>query len=119
MDIRFPLQVDSLGRIAGTDPQRHAVDLIEQVLFTRPGERVGRPEFGCDLPSLVFQPGVALPALARKNIAAALDRFLGERLEILDVLVEPQDEGSTVEITVQYRLRGAALVQTASFVRGA
>ncbi|HNN93884.1 MAG TPA: GPW/gp25 family protein [Pseudomonadota bacterium] len=117
MDIRFPLQVDSLGRIASTDPGRHAIDLMEQVLFTRPGERVGRPEFGCDLPSLVFQPGTALPALARKNIATALDRFLGERLEILDVLVEPDAAGTTVEITVQYRLRGSAQVQSASFVR--
>ena len=37
-----------------TDYADHIRDLIEQVLFTAPGERVNRPTFGCGGPSPSF-----------------------------------------------------------------
>ena len=40
-----------------TDHDDHLRDLIEQVLFTSPGERVMRPDFGSGLLALVFEPG--------------------------------------------------------------
>ena len=52
----FPYHVDGTGRSATTGAADHVRDLIEQVLFTAPGERVMRPDFGSGLLALVFEP---------------------------------------------------------------
>ena len=49
MNIDFPLHFDDRRRTAATDLDEHVRDLIEQVLFTNPGERVNRPTFGSGL----------------------------------------------------------------------
>src|SRR5689334_5459918 len=54
--IDYPFQVDGRGRTALTTSDDHIRDLIEQVLFTAPGERVNRPTFGTGLPQLLFMP---------------------------------------------------------------
>ena len=51
MNVLFPYSFDQRGRTADADQvqslqNRHIQDLIEQVLFTAPGERVNRPDFG-------------------------------------------------------------------------
>ena len=56
MDIDFPLHLDGRGRTAGTDRDDHVRDMIEQLLFTNPGERVNRPDFGSGLLQLVCAP---------------------------------------------------------------
>ena len=53
-EIDFPFRVDGRGRTARSDGDEHVRDLIEQVLFTAPGERVNRPTFGTGLMQLVF-----------------------------------------------------------------
>jgi len=55
-DIDYPYHFDSRGRTATADYADHVRDLIEQVLFTSPGERVNRPNFGCGLRQLIFAP---------------------------------------------------------------
>ena len=52
----YPYHFDGSGRSAATDEADHIRDLIEQVLFTSPGERVMRPDFGAGLLALVFEP---------------------------------------------------------------
>ena len=56
MSLHFPFQPDHRGRSAEADDATHLRDMIEQVLFTVPGERVNRPDFGCGLLQLVFAP---------------------------------------------------------------
>ena len=46
MNIDFPFHFDSRGRTALTDESDHIRDMIEQLIFTNPGERVNRPDFG-------------------------------------------------------------------------
>ena len=55
-DLDFPYHFDGRGRTATTGRDDHIRDLIEQVLFTAPGERVMRPDFGSGLLALVFEP---------------------------------------------------------------
>ncbi len=50
----FPYRISATGRSATTGDADHVRDLIEQVLFTAPGERVMRPDFGSGLLALVF-----------------------------------------------------------------
>ena len=49
MNLHFPFQPDQRGRSGEADNDAHLHDMIEQVLFTVPGERVNRPDFGCGL----------------------------------------------------------------------
>ncbi len=56
MNILYPYQFDNTGGTASTDDDRHIRDMIEQVLFTAPGERVNRPDFGSGIMQLVFEP---------------------------------------------------------------
>ncbi|WP_416374923.1 GPW/gp25 family protein, partial [Methanothrix soehngenii] len=56
MQIDYPFHFNNLGRTAETTDDNHIQDMIEQVLFTSPGERVNRPNFGSGLMQLVFAP---------------------------------------------------------------
>jgi phage baseplate assembly protein W len=65
-NIDFPYRFDGHGRTATAQRDQHLRNLIEQVLFTSPGERVMRPDFGSGLLALVFEPnGSALAATRR------------------------------------------------------
>jgi phage baseplate assembly protein W len=79
---------------------------IVQVLLTTPGERVNLPEFGCGLLALVFEPlDPILAAAVEFSAGQSLARWLGDRLEVLDVDVraDPGNGDPTVEVEVTYR----------------
>jgi hypothetical protein len=116
MQADFPFHVDRRGRTAATTEDEHVRDLIEQVLFTAPGERVNRPTFGSGLLRLVFAPGSdALAAATQLTVQAALQEWLGELIEVRDVTVESED--STLEVTVEYVIRRTEEAQVARLSR--
>jgi phage baseplate assembly protein W len=116
MNIDFPFRIDGRGRTAATDDADHIRDMIEQLLFTNPGERVNRPDFGSGLLQMVFQPNsVELAAALQFTLQAALQQTLGDRIQLLGVAVTNED--STLQVTVQYAMRGEQQVQTAQFSR--
>jgi uncharacterized protein len=101
MNLDYPFHIDGRGRTATTDDDDHVRDMIEQVLFTSPGERVNRPTFGSGVLQLVFAPnGDALAAAAQFTIQGALQLWLGDVVQVEAVEVEADD--ATVRITVQY-----------------
>jgi Bacteriophage baseplate protein W len=100
-NVDFPYHVDGRGRTSDTTADDHLRDLIEQVLFTAPGERVMRPGFGSGLLGLVFEPnGPAQAAATRHLVEAALQRELGDRIAVQDLEVV-QDEG-TLSVSISY-----------------
>jgi uncharacterized protein len=114
--VDFPYGVDARGRTASTSEDDHVRDLIEQVLFTAPGERVNRPTFGSGLLQLVFAPNSdALAAATQMTVQAALQEWLGDRIEVQDVTVESVD--STLTTTVVYAIRRTQQTQSATFTR--
>ncbi len=116
MNIDFPLRVDGRGRTGATDDADHIRDLIEQVLFTSPGERVNRPTFGSGLMQLVFMPNSAeLAAATQFLVQGALQQWLGELIQVEAVQVESED--STLRITVQYLIRRNQQRRVAEFAR--
>jgi phage baseplate assembly protein W len=115
--VDFPYHVDALGRTAGTTGEDHVRDLIEQVLFTNPGERVNRPSFGSGLLNLVFAPASdALVAATEMTVQAALQEWLGDVVDVRQVDVARQE--STIEVTVAYVIRATQTVVVAGFSGG-
>src|SRR5580658_4600634 len=103
MNIEYPFQIDGRGRTASTDDNDHVRDMIEQLLFTNPGERVNQPDLGSGLLQMVFAPNsTELAAALQLTVQAALQRFLGDLISLQQVQVTAQDSALTV--VVQYLL---------------
>ena len=116
MTLGFPYHVDGRGRTAVTDHDDHLRDLIEQVLFTAPGERVMRPEFGSGLLGLVFEAGgPELVATTQHLVQGALQQELGHLIAVESVEVT-QDDG-TLTVAVAYVALRTQRRETASFSR--
>jgi len=99
-----PFAIDASGRTAVTGADDHVRDLIMLVLFTAPGERVNRPEFGCGLKQLVFAPASdALAAATQQLVHGALIRWLDRVIAVESVDVAVGD--ASLEITVVYSRR--------------
>ena len=116
MHIGYPFRIDGSGRSVATSDQDHIRQLIEQVLFTVPGERVNRPELGSPLLQLVFgAPNDELVAATQFLIQGSLMQWLSEWIEIEGVEVA-SNEG-TLSITVRYIVRRNQQRQVARFER--
>jgi phage baseplate assembly protein W len=116
MNIEYPFQFDGRGRTAARDNSDHVRDMIEQLLFTNPGERVNQPDFGSGMLQMVFTPNSPeLAAALQLTVQAALQRFLGDLISLQQVQVTAQD--STLTIVVQYLLTQTQQGFTQSFVR--
>ena len=98
-DLDFPYHFDGRGRTATTDRDDHIRDLIEQVLFTAPGERVVRPDFGAGLLALVFEPNsTALAATTQMLVQAGLQRHLSHLIAVQAVEVSNDDAALRVDV---------------------
>ena len=102
--LNSPYSVSGSGIPNTTTADDHLRDLILQVLFTTPGERVNLPEFGVGVQRLVFEPSnETLRSTAQFLISTNLQRWLGDRINVEQVTVtsDPGDE-STVRIEIIY-----------------
>jgi phage baseplate assembly protein W len=116
MNIDFPFHFDGRGRTATTDDDDHIRDMIEEFLFTNPGERVNRPDFGSGLLQLVFAPNSPeLAATLQVTIQAGLQRWLGDLIEVQKLEVTSED--STLRALVQYVVKRTNQTQTATFAQ--
>ena len=116
MDIAFPYRLDARSRTALAANEQHVRDMIEQLIFTNPGERVNRPELGSGLLQLVFAPNSPeLAATVQFTLQASLQRWLGDVIEVKALEVSAID--STLRIDLTYLLRNSDELRTASFAR--
>lgn len=117
MQLDFPYGFDGRDRTAETSEEEHIRDLIEQILFTSPGERVNRPEFGAGVLQLVF--GAASPeaaATAEFMIRGALQQYLGQRITVEEISAEAVE--ASIEITIAYTILRSGALSTATFRLG-
>jgi phage baseplate assembly protein W len=105
MHLSYPYHIDGRGRTAmHSEDARYARDLIEQVLFTRPGERVNQPEFGSDIMGLVFEANSdALTSATEFIVQSSLQRWLGDLITVESLSVEAVE--GELRITIIYLLR--------------
>jgi phage baseplate assembly protein W len=103
----FPFSIDGSGRTATDDENSHIRDMILQVLFTNPGERVNRPDFGCGLKRLLFMPNSQpLAAATQMLVKSALQKWLENEIQVEQVQVDSQDSQLTVSVTYTNRTDG-------------
>lgn len=101
VEFDFPYHFDGTERTATTSEADHIRDLIEQILFTAPGERVNRPAFGAGVHRLVFAPASPeAAATAEFVISGALSQQLGSRIVLEAVTTEAGD--ATLQVTIVY-----------------
>jgi phage baseplate assembly protein W len=113
-ELDFPYRFDALGRTAATGRGDHIRDLIEQVLFTAPGERVMRPDFGSGLLALVFEPNSStLAATTQMLVQSALQQHLSHLIAVQAVQVVHDD--AALRIDVRYVVLQDRSASTASF----
>ena len=115
--LHYPYRFDQRKRTAESAGDEHIRELIEQVLFTMPGERVNRPTFGSGVMQLVFAPNSdVLTGATQQLVQGALQQWLSDLIQVEAVEVGAED--STLRVTVRYVVRRTQVVQTAEFTRG-
>lgn len=116
MNIDFPFHFDSRSRTATTGDDDHIHDMIEQCIFTNPGERVNRPDFGSGVLQLVFAPNSPeLAAALQFTVQAGLQRWLGDLIEVQTLEVTSVE--STLRVVIQYVVRRTGERRSEAFER--
>ena len=112
----YPFHFDNRGRTAATGDDDHVRDMIEQLLFTSPGERVNRPDFGSGLLQLVFAPNSPeLAAALQFTLQAALQRWLGDVIHVGALAVSSED--AILRVDLSYTVRASGDTRSDSFTR--
>jgi phage baseplate assembly protein W len=116
LNIDVPFHVDSRGRTALTSDSDHLSDMLKLLLFTHPGERVNRPDFGGGCLQLPFNlDSLELAAALKFNLQANLQRWLGDLVDVRDLTVTA--EQATLTVCLKYVVRPTNQVQTDTFTQ--
>lgn len=116
LNIDYPFHFDPRGRTAATGGDDHVRDMIEQLLFTNPGERVNRPDFGSGLLQMVFAPNSPeLAAALQFTLQAALQRWLGDVISVGALDVGSND--ATLTVHLDYTVLSTGEARSDSFTR--
>jgi phage baseplate assembly protein W len=115
-NVNFPYQFDGRGRTQ--DPlQDYVRQLVEQVLFTSPGERVNLPDFGSGLLQLAFAPNsVEMAAATQFSVQAALQKWLSTYIKVQSVVASVEE--AVLTVTVTYSPLNTDVTQVQTFVYG-
>jgi uncharacterized protein len=114
MNLNFPYQFDSTGRTRQANASDYVRQLVEQVLFTSPGERVNLPDFGSGLLQLTFAPNSQEMAAATQfAVQGALQKWLSLFITVQSVVAIPDE--ATLTVTVTYALLNSDVTQVQTF----
>jgi phage baseplate assembly protein W len=116
MHLHHPYGFNGRGATATADEAAWIRGLIEQVIFTTPGERLMLPDFGSGLMQLAFAPNS--PELASTTqflVQGALQRWLGDLITLEAVEVEAEE--ASLRVSVRYTILRSQTPQSAVFER--
>lgn len=118
MYLNFPFQFDGRGRTAeAVSLDDYVRELVEQVLFVSPGERVNLPDFGSGLLQLPFAPNsVEMAAATQFAVQGALQKWLSGYLKVVSVTAQAQEATLTVVVTYTPLNTDVTEVQTYVYV---
>src|SRR5437588_654393 len=114
MNIAYPFRIGYNGRTGVSNEEQHVRELIKQVLFTMPGERVNQPTFGSGLTQLIFAPNnKEYLSTYQTLIQSALLQWLGNMIRVQSIQITHQD--STIQLILQYVILSTQQQQTEQF----
>jgi phage baseplate assembly protein W len=117
MNIDYPMSFDGRGRTSVVENEAHIREMIEELLFTTPGERVNRPNFGSGLMQMIFAPNSPEVASALQfSLQASINQWLGDLIEVQSIKVDSEE--SILRVQVQYVIRKSGEKHIDSFERG-
>jgi phage baseplate assembly protein W len=117
MNLSFPYQFDGRGRTAEAAIADYVNQLVEQVLFTAPGERVNLPDFGSGLSQLIFAPNsTEMAAATQFAVQGALQKWLASYIKVKSVVASAQE--NVLKVTVTYSLLNTDVTQVQTYVYG-
>lgn len=115
-NVNFPFQFDGRGR-TGDPGQDYVRQLVEQVLFTSPGERVNLPDFGSGLLQLPFAPNsMEMAAATQFSVQAALQKWLSNSIRVQSVVASVSE--ATLTVSVTYTPLNSDVTQVQTYVYG-
>jgi hypothetical protein len=116
--MKFPLQILVSGS-ARSSRRQHVREQIEQVLFTNPGERWFRPEFGVGVNALIFEPNSqALWEISKKRLAASLNEALAGEVAPASLVIDVVGQEEKLLITIAYTLATINYTEKLEFAVG-
>jgi phage baseplate assembly protein W len=115
-NVNYPFQFDGRGRTL--DPgDNYLRQLVEQVLFTSPGERVNLPDFGSGLLQLPFAPNsMEMAAATQFSVQAALQKWLSNYVRVQSVTAIVDE--AVLTVTVIYSPLNTDVTEVQTFVYG-
>jgi len=116
VNVNYPYQFDGRGRSMDSLDD-YLRQLVEQVLFTSPGERVNLPDFGSGLLQLPFAlNSPELAAATQFAVQGALQKWLSGYIKVQSVTVTAQE--AILSVTVTYAPLNTGVTQVQTFVYG-
>jgi phage baseplate assembly protein W len=117
VNLNFPYQFDGRGRTQWANQNDYVRQLVEQVLFTSPGERVNHPDFGSGLLQLPFAPNSEeMAAAVQFAVQGALQKWLSAYIRVQSVTASAQE--AVLAVTVTYVLLNTDVTEVQTFVYG-
>jgi phage baseplate assembly protein W len=99
--VAFPYALAPTGQTARASEPEYLGQLLAQILFVEPGERVNRPDFGCPLRGLTFATGRSeVTTAVEALVQGALRQWVADAVQIQGVDVDVR--GSLVHVTISY-----------------
>ena len=103
--VSFPLRTRQSGELTLAAYEESVRQSILMILGTAQGERVMRPDFGCSVYDLVFEPNTAATAgQVSQAVQAALLRF-ESRIDVVEVYVRSDRDGHCLLVSIDYQVR--------------
>jgi len=104
---KFQVSVED-GEIASSEGEYSIKESIKIILGTAKGERVMRPDFGCDINEIVFAPiNTSTGTLIDFHIREAL-LIWEPRIDLLNVHVSPdENEKNKLIINIEYMVKAS------------
>jgi len=114
----WPLgSVDAEGRLRWADDDQSVREVMLNILLTRPGERLQRPDFGAGLQNFIHQPNNEttrnlIAGVVRKSLQQWETRVIVEKVEVIPSPTSVAD----VHINIRYRMRFSKLPEELGFM---
>lgn len=119
--LRFPFKITAHGAATSAHIE-HVREQIEQILFTTPGERVFRPEFGAGIRRLIFEPNnEALAGLVTRRLQSSLQPALQGEVDPKSLTVNVRADPAAQEqliVEISYTLAAIGHRETVSATLG-